>query len=225
MPMFKRQAAVLLVLTALALGVTFYLWPQGDQLPSAGKPLIVTGAGVNVQREAVSAPAAGKEKGGDGGASVGTSLQITPGGKLVVFVTGAVKQPGVFELAPGSRVEDAVKAAGGFGPLADGQRLNLAQPVMDGDKVEVPRRPEALRESGGAVAGAAADRGSESGIVRLNSATAAQLESLPGIGPALAGRIVDYRNRHGGFRRIEDIQEVPGIGAGRFEKMRDRLAL
>lgn len=144
----------------------------------------------------------------------------------MVFVSGAVKQPGVFELSSGSRVEDAVKAAGGFGALADSQKLNLARLVADGEGIEVPRRQMAMEAVGvpGAVTapGAGGDTG---GTVRLNSATQGELESLPGIGPSLAGRILEYRSRHGAFQRIEDVQQVPGIGPGRFKQMRDRLAL
>lgn len=210
MPMFKRQAMVLLALTALALGAVFYLWPEGESQPLAGRPVAVAEqgkpAGDNASPEKLKVD----------------SGQITPGGRLVVFVSGAVKQPGVFELPPGSRVEDAVKAAGGFGALADTQKLNLARSVADGEGIEVPRRPAAAEAAG--VSGTAAAPGA-GGMVRLNSATQGELESLPGIGPALAGRIIEYRSRHGAFKRIEDVQQVPGIGAGRFKQMRDRLSL
>ena len=110
--------------------------------------------------------------------------------------------------------------AGGFGVMADSQSLNLAQPVEDGAGLKVPRRSTVPQGDVGSMSGAV-----DGSIVRLNSATTVELETLPGIGPTLAGRIVDYRNRHGAFRRIEDIQEVPGIGAGRFERMKGRLAL
>lgn len=211
MPMFKRQAAVLLAMTALALGVVFYLWPDGDPLQSTGKPVTVTGGGVT---QTPSAPQ-------DTGSGTTTGPAVS-GEKLVVFVTGAVKAPGVYELPGSSRIEDAVKAAGGFGLMADTQRLNLAQPLKDGDSVVVPAAPEGMRDaSATAVSGGSGDNS----VVRLNTATAAQLETLPGIGPALAGRIIEHRSRHGAFRRIEDIQLVPGIGAGRYEKMKGRLAL
>lgn len=225
MPMFKRQAAVLLALTALALGVVFYLWPDGDSQKLAGKPVPVVDKDALPSTKARSAGT--RESGGSKAGKTGEeSVQLTPGGKLIVFVSGAVKQPGVFELNSGSRVEDAVKAAGGFGALADVQGLNLAQTVRDGEEIKVPRRPEGVQVATGGVAGKAVNSAAGNGdMVHINSASAAELESLPGIGPALAGRIVEYRSRHGAFQRIEDIQEVPGIGVGRFERMKDRLAL
>lgn len=222
MPMFKRQAAVLLALTALALGVVFYLWPDGDGPLSAGRDVTVNGRQTaSADKRTLPEQPSKENVGQSAGAAGRTAAQITAGGRLIVFVSGAVKQPGVFELQPGSRIEDAVKAAGGFGPLADTQKLNLAQPLTDGQGVEVPRRAEGQAAS---ATGATSVSGAGS-MVRLNSATEAELETLPGIGPALAGRIVEHRNRHGAFQRIEDIQEVPGIGAGRFEKMKGRLTL
>lgn len=213
MPMFKRQAMVLLALTALALGAVFYLWPEGESQPLAGRPVAVAEQGKPAGDNA--SPEKSKVDSG----------QITPGGKLVVFVSGAVKQPGVFELPPGSRVEDAVKAAGGFGALADNQKLNLARSVADGEGIEVPRRPAAEATGVSGTVASPGVGGATGGMVRLNSATQGELESLPGIGPALAGRIIEYRSRHGAFKRIEDVQQVPGIGAGRFKQMRDRLSL
>lgn len=214
MPMFKRQAKVLLALMALALGAVFYLWPEGESAPLAGRPLAVA----EQEKPAGNIVSPEKNRADPG--------QLTPGGKLVVFVSGAVKQPGVFELSSGSRVEDAVKAAGGFGALADSQKLNLARLVADGEGIEVPRRQAAVEAVGvpGAVTAPGAG-GETGGMVSLNSATREELESLPGIGPSLAGRILEYRSRHGAFQRIEDVQQVPGIGAGRFKQMRDRLAL
>lgn len=215
MPMFRRQAVVLLAMLALALGAVFYLWPEQGRMPLEGRPVII-----GQEKLPVDTVSPEKTKAEPG--------QLTPGGKVVVFVSGAVKQPGVFELPAGSRVEEAVKAAGGFGALADQQQLNLARPVVDGEKIEVPRRAAASLVEVEEVQGS--DRGSRGraaagGTVRLNSATQSELESLPGIGPSLAGRIIDYRNHHGAFKRIEDVQQVPGIGAGRFRQMKDRLAL
>ena len=221
MPMFKRQAAVLLALTALALGVIFYLWPDGAESGLKGRPIPMNG--MAVQSSAEPAAMESRETQGSGsaaGRAGAMSASPVAGGKLIVFVSGEVKQPGVFELPAGSRIEDAVKAAGGFGVMADSQSLNLAQPVEDGAGLKVPRRSTVPQGDVGSMSGAV-----DGSIVRLNSATAVELETLPGIGPTLAGRIVDYRNRHGAFRRIEDIQEVPGIGTGRFERMKGRLAL
>jgi competence protein ComEA len=133
---------------------------------------------------------------------------------LRVHVAGAVEQPGVYSLAPGSIVEDAILAAGGAVPGADLQRVNLAAPLLDGDKVSVSLVViPALR----------ADSGSpqDGGILNLNEATAADLEALPGIGPGLAQAIIEYRDSHGPFRRVEDLLLVPGIGASRLAQIRE----
>lgn len=120
----------------------------------------------------------------------------------MVHVAGAVRQPGVYELPVGSRVADAIEAAGG--PL-DGTRLdsiNLARQVVDGEQVRVPTQEEA-----GASVGLSAD-----GRISINAADASQLEGLPGVGPVLAGRIVAYREEHGPFASVGALESVPGLG-------------
>jgi len=125
---------------------------------------------------------------------------------VVVSVVGLVAEPGLVTLPAGSRVADAVEAAGGLLPKADPASVNLAAVVADGQQVAVgvPAAPAA----GGGPA-AAAGGGS---TVNLNTAGAAELDALPGIGPVLAQRIVDHREQHGPFQRVEDLQDVPGIG-------------
>lgn len=128
---------------------------------------------------------------------------------VVVHVAGAVRSPGVYELAAGARVWDAVQAAGG--PVADAEvdAINLARPLGDGERIYVPRRGEGPPGAGGA-------GGGDGGPLDLNTATAAQLETLPGIGPVLAARIVDYREQHGRFRSVRDLLKVAGIGPKKF---------
>ena len=131
-----------------------------------------------------------------------------------VHVAGAVQQPGVYSLAPGSIVEDAIRAAGGTAPGADLDRLNLAAILLDGERVLVAR--EVTPAPDGSPRGA-----QESGILDLNSATVADLEGLPGIGPGLASAIIQYREAHGPFQRVEDLLLVPGIGPSRLSQLRD----
>lgn len=128
---------------------------------------------------------------------------------VMVDVVGAVKSPGVVRLPAGSRVVDAVAAAGGLLPGRE-PVLNMARIVQDGEQLRVGR---AASMPASAAADGAAARG---GRVDLNAASAGQLEALPGIGPVLAGRIVEYRTAHGGFERVRDLLSVPGIGDAKF---------
>jgi competence protein ComEA len=141
--------------------------------------------------------------------------------RIFVHVGGAVRRPGLYRLAGGARVDDAVRAAGGVLEDADLDALNLAARVKDGDKVLVPARGDG---SDGASAQGGAG-GAQGSLVNLNTATAADLDTLPGIGPALAQRILDFRERNGGFRTVEDLLEVPGIGSKKFEELRDLVTV
>ena len=146
--------------------------------------------------------------------------------RIVVDVVGAVVRPGVHELPAGSRVTDAIDAAGGFTAGADRIRLNLAQPVADGSRVWVPAvgestGPDLVPVIGGS-GGAEGDRGPGSATVDINTADAASLESLPGIGPSLAAAIVEHRQRHGPFATVDDLIDVSGIGPAKLEQIRPR---
>ena len=144
---------------------------------------------------------------------------------LVVHVVGAVRRPGLFRLPEGSRVADAVARAGGSTRRADLAALNLAAPLVDGTQVLVPLRAEVAASRsghGGAGAGAAAAPGLAGGRkVSLSSATADELDQLPGVGPITAQKILDYRAEHGPFRSVDDLDAVPGIGPTRIEQLRD----
>jgi competence protein ComEA len=133
---------------------------------------------------------------------------------LVVDVEGAVRRPGLVRLAKGSRVSDAVARAGGLTAKASRAGVNLAAPVSDGEQVLVP--------AGGAAAGGAAastGAGGAAGPVSLSSATAEQLDTLPGIGPVTAQKIVDYRNQHGPFQSVDALDAIPGIGPARIAEL------
>ena len=133
---------------------------------------------------------------------------------LVVDVEGAVRRPGLVRLSPGSRVADAVARAGGTTRLADRSGVNLAAPVSDGQQVVVPRRGSV--GSAPAAAGAAP----ASDPVSLSSATAEQLDALPGVGPVTAQKIVDYRTQHGAFHSVDELDAIPGIGPARLADLR-----
>jgi competence protein ComEA len=136
--------------------------------------------------------------------------------ELVVHVAGKVHKPGIVRLPPGSRVLDAVAAAGGAHDGVDLTGLNLARMLTDGEQVlvGVPAPADAAPYPPGAP-----------GPVNLNTATADQLEELPGIGPALAGRILAWRNEHGRFSSIEELQEVSGIGPATFAELADLVTV
>ncbi|GAA0328662.1 hypothetical protein GCM10010319_00830 [Streptomyces blastmyceticus] len=137
------------------------------------------------------------------------------GGSVVVDVTGKVLRPGIQRLPTGSRVVDALDAAGGARPGTDTTGLNRARVLMDGEQIVVGASPgPAAAPPPGAASGRPA------GPVSLNSATAEQLDALPGVGPVLAQHIVDYRTEHGGFRSVDELRHVNGIGARRFTDLR-----
>ncbi|MER5521913.1 ComEA family DNA-binding protein [Streptomyces sp. NPDC002763] len=142
-----------------------------------------------------------------------------PGGEIVVDVTGKVREPGVHSLPAGSRVTDALRAAGGVRPGTDTGGLNRARFLVDGEQIVVggPAPPAAP----GQVADGAATGTGPAAPVSLNTATVEQLDALPGVGPVLAQHIVDYRTEHVGFRSVDELRQVKGIGDRRFSDLRD----
>lgn len=135
---------------------------------------------------------------------------------LVVQAAGAVVRPGLYRLPPGARVDDLVTAAGGLAADADADRINLAAPLSDGQKIYVPRIGEPVPAD--AVAGPQPPSAHEP--VDLNTASVAQLDALPGIGPSTAQAILDYRAQHGRFRSVDDLLQVRGIGAAKLDQIR-----
>jgi competence protein ComEA len=147
------------------------------------------------------------------------------GGWAVVQVAGEVHRPGVYRLRTGQRVDDAVRRAGGATPRADLAGVNLAAKVEDGRQVIVPARGAA---AGGAAAAPGVAGGGVAGSagaapLNLNTATAEQLDALDGVGPETARKIVAYRQEHGGFRSVAELDRVPGIGPKRLAALRERL--
>lgn len=141
------------------------------------------------------------------------------GQDVVVDVTGGVGHPGLVHLPAGSRVADAVAAAGGLTGDAEAAGVNQARVVADGEQVRVPRKGEQPPPAPGPV-GAAGSAGAPAAPVDLNRATPVELDGLPGVGPATAAAIVTWRDGHHGFRRVEDLLDVPGIGPARLERLR-----
>ena len=142
------------------------------------------------------------------------------GGRLVVHVAGAVREPGVYKLAPGARVDEAVARAGGPTRRAELSGLNLAAKVEDGRQVLVPERA-----AGSSGSGPVAAAPGEDAPVNLNTATLEQLDTLSGIGPLTAQKILDVREERGGFGSVDELGEVPGIGEKRLAALREEVTL
>ena len=148
--------------------------------------------------------------------------------ELVVHVAGAVVRPGIVRLRAGARVVDAIAAAGGARPGADLDQLNLAAKVADGQRIAVglPGQPAtALASPGGATSAVGGADGSTTGPLDLNTATQTEIESLPGIGPVLGAAILRERDERGGFRSVDELRSVRGIGEKRFEDLRDLVTV
>ncbi|MEV5318253.1 ComEA family DNA-binding protein [Streptomyces sp. NPDC052687] len=198
--------------------------------------LLVVAAGFAVQHfwsgrtETVSAPEvveaapAHPEPAGEPVPSAAPTGVPGAGAEIVVDVSGKVREPGIHRLPAGSRVVDALEAAGGVRPGTDTDGLNRARFLVDGEQVVVGGPAPAPASGSGPGAGSAggAPAGAvPAGPVSLNTATVEQLDTLPGVGPVLAQHIIDYRTRHGGFRSVDELREVRGIGERRFADLRD----
>lgn len=200
-----------IVLCFSGLGAGLWWWSTASSPPEVGpvepRDAALSGGRSSPQGDRPESPgveaAAGREKDG-----VRT---------FVVHVAGAVVKPGVYRLPEGSRVHDAVSAAGGALPYGEPDRLNLAAQIEDGARIAVPRQGEAL-EAG--AASSEPDRPAAGGSkVNLNTANAQELAQLPRVGPVLAQRIVDYREQHGRFSAPADLDAVPGIGSKMLESL------
>ena len=214
-----RVAAVLLVLVVA--GVTVLVLsrtaaPAAPQAPTADPAPPAT-----TQPAAGAAGPTGSPTAGANGAAI----QEEQPGAVVVHVAGAVAAPGLVELPAGSRAADALEAAGGATDAADLDALNLAAPVTDGQQLYVPAEGETppVPVAGGEPGGAGGTQ--QAGLVDVNTADTTTLETLPGIGPALAGRIVDHRTAHGPFASVDALIDVAGIGPATLARIRDLVTV
>ncbi|MFG1953773.1 helix-hairpin-helix domain-containing protein [Micromonospora sp. NPDC048830] len=200
--------ALAAIAAVVVLGAGFWAWRARPQ----AEPVRATAPAGGPEASEPAAPAAP-------GAS--------PGGELVVAVAGKVRHPGLVRVPAGARVADAVQAAGGALPGVDVALLNPARKVTDGELilVGVPAPPGQTAPAGAAQPGAPAGPGQPGGLVNLNTATLAQLDALPGVGPVLAQRILTHRDQHGGFRSVGDLRQVEGIGDARYEQLKDLVTV
>lgn len=213
-----RVAAAAVAVLAVLAGAYWLVRPPAatteSRLPYAGTP------------STASAPT-----GPDGTEVATTALPTVPTPsaqtQLVVHVAGAVVAPGVYRVSDGARVVDAIEVAGGLAADADLDAVNLAAPVRDGERLYVPRVgqpvPSVVTGGGGGVPpgeGGGDGPAAPSGPININTATAAELEALPGVGPATAAAIVAHRDEHGPFATVDDLTDVTGIGPAKLEAVR-----
>jgi competence protein ComEA len=209
----------------------FTLLSFGRVATSAGAVLVIAAAALWLLRSPTPAvetalprakpgPSAPSTVSGSSGSS-GVAVTTAVVSVIVVQAAGAVVRPGVYRLPPGSRVTDLVAAAGGVVPGVDESVLPLAAKIVDGQRVYVPRPGEPVPVA--AVPGAAAT--APAGPVNLNQATAEQLDALPGVGPSTAAAIIAYRDKHGPYRSVNGLLDVPGIGDGKLAALRDLVTV
>lgn len=233
-------AAVVLLLTALGVAVAVTAiaqvghsvevpaTPGTDDLGGAGD---VGGSGA---AEPDPAPGGGSAPASEAGGAAPGGTTGTDDSAVFVHVLGAVARPGLFEVSAGARVVDVVAAAGGLLPTADQAGVNLARPVTDGEQLYVPVQGEVAPGAPAGAAGAATGSPGAAGTppaagtgatVNLNTATVADLDTLPRIGPVMAQRILDYRAAEGRFDSIEDLRNVTGIGDKTFAALQDLVSV
>ncbi|MFD7244323.1 helix-hairpin-helix domain-containing protein [Streptomyces massasporeus] len=215
----RSVLALSVVLVVAAAFAVQHFWAGRTQ---SVRPPEVVRAAVPYGEGQESGQAAGKDGPDAEGASGGSVKAGAP--EIVVDVGGKVRDPGIHRLPAGSRVADALHAAGGVKPGTDTDGLNRARFLVDGEQVIVGGpAPAAAPGAGGGPApgGPAGGVAAPAAPIPLNTATADQLDTLPGVGPVLAQHIIDYRTQHGGFRSVDELREVNGIGDRRFADLRD----
>src|SRR4051812_8574929 len=211
MPEISRSQLVAYAAFAIlvvAVGVRF-MRGQQPASASAGAPAAASGG-------------SGQRSPGDGTVSVARPAAAGS----VVHVAGAVRRPGVYRLPAGARVQDAVERAGGARSSGDVNAINLAAKVVDGQQVVVPSRARggaASAAPGAAAAGSGATGAVAGPPISLNNATVEQLDTLDGVGPATAQKIIAWRTQHGGFRSVADLGQVPGIGPKKLAALKDKV--
>jgi competence protein ComEA len=228
-----RQRVAVAFVALLALAAAGILWLNAQPRAADPPPSQASGSGgaalVLPRADAADGAAAGGAAAPGQPAAAGQPTGAT----IAVDVVGRVQRPGLVRLPPGSRVLDAIEAAGGTVSGADLEAVNLARKVVDGEQIRIPRHGEAVAPSpdgataGATDSGAAGAPGSagQPGVpLDLNTATAEQLDTLPGIGEVTANQIIAYRTAHP-FRTVDDLRQVPGIGDRRFDLLKDLVTV
>ncbi|MFE6943974.1 helix-hairpin-helix domain-containing protein [Streptomyces chartreusis] len=226
----RRNVVALTVVLVLAAGFAVqHFWAGRAQSVRAPEVLRAAAPYGGGEPGGEQAGEPGSAASGTAASTAGASAAGAPGAvgtsapEIVVDVGGKVREPGIHRLPAGSRVADALRAAGGVRPGTNTDTLNRARFLVDGEQVIVgaPAAPAPEGGAGTGVGGAAAPGAAPAAPIPLNTATVDQLDTLPGVGPVLAQHIIDYRTQHGGFRSVDELREVNGIGDRRFADLRN----
>jgi len=210
-------------IVVVAIGARFLFAGGGEPDADGG------GEGIVLAAEA-SPPAAA---GGAGTAAPSAAASSSAPAQVVVDVAGAVARPGVYTLQAGARVCDALELAGGTIAQAQTAAVNLAARLVDGQQIVIPQKgqtpatgPQQPGDAGGGGSAGAGTVSAAPGVpVNLNTATLEQLDTLSGVGPSTAQKIIDYREEHGGFRSVDELKEVSGIGDAKFAALKDQVTI
>lgn len=223
------RTALVGVVAVLLVGAGFaalQAWPAGGEADLTSLAQVEAAGSGAEGNDAAAQRASGFDR-GDTAVAAGPGTTPSPEASLgvVVDVVGEVNAPGLLTLPVGSRVADAVTAAGGATAGAELSAVNLARLLVDGEQLRIPAPGEIVAPAPAAVAGAGPAGVSADGLVNLNTADSVTLETLPGVGPALAGRILDWRESNGAFASVDELDEVTGIGPAMLAKLRDLVTV
>ena len=210
----KQKVIVLVIAIVVAIGMIYFIYNKNQITDD-----------VNLENDILVSENVAKEK----------SLNTTEENEVIIHIIGSVKNPGIVRLKEGSRIEDAIEAAGGLTENADISRVNLAYVVDDGTKIKIPSSQEEdigdeeIIDSGSGeniiIEENTTSSNKSSQTININKATETELQTLPGIGASLASRIIDYRSQNGKFGSIEEIKNVNGIGDSKFENIKDLISV
>lgn len=210
----KTVALPLLVIAAV-----LFFWIYGN---------VQDGESIHVEAAGAAADAQQTEEMQDGGTAGADAAEQIPQGDIYVDICGEVVRPGVYQIASGTRLFEVIAQAGGLTAEADINVINQAEAVYDGQKIRIlsyAETSQGVQTASNPSGGQGGSQGSSDGKVNINRADAAALQTIPGIGPSKAERIIDYRNTAGPFQSIEDIKNVSGIGNKTFESIREYLTV
>ncbi len=218
----RKDKIKIVAIPVLVIAAVLFFW-----MGSGDEEITVDGSGGDTQVV--------EESAGDSSGDVADGVAGTTGassGKLYVDISGEVERPGVYEVSEGTRLFEVIEQAGGLTDEADIDSLNRAETVADGQKILIAAKGENSSGSQGTQSGSGTNSGSGTGSgttndgkVNINTAESAELQTIPGIGPSKAARIIEYRQSNGNFSSIEDIQNVSGIGSKTFESIKDYITV